>query len=211
MSTGLIFDGVAASQALDSQGERLDILGCDCSAWDTPEGIQFNYEHAPTSEGPGAIVGRVIYLKKIYERSDCEDDRQRMYWDRVKMPLIYVKGRLWDGAGHEGAKAVAAIMRDNAANNEPLMCRLSIEGSTLRREGGDLLDSMCLAIAITMRPANKTADTALLEDPNAPERSHGRFRLQEEKGQRKGPRCPPPVHDRADHLRQNRVSLPSSL
>src|SRR5665213_955859 len=169
MSTGLIFDGVAASQALDSQGERLDILGCDCSAWDTPEGIQFNYEHAPTSEGPGAIVGRVIYLKKIYERSDCEDDRQRMYWDRVKMPLIYVKGRLWDGAGHEGAKAVAAIMRDNAANNEPLMCRLSIEGSTLRREGGDLLDSMCLAIAITMRPANKTADTALLEDPNAPE------------------------------------------
>jgi len=168
MSTGLIFDGVAGSEALDSSGERLSIEGCDCSAWDSAEGILFNYEHADASSGPSAIVGKVVYLKKIYERSDCEDERQRMYWDRIKQPLIYVKGRLWDGAGHEGAKALAAIMRDNAANNEPLVCRLSIEGSTLRRDGGDLLESMCLAIAITTRPCNKTADTALLEDPNAP-------------------------------------------
>jgi diguanylate cyclase (GGDEF)-like protein len=168
MSTGLIFDGIAGSECIDSSGEVLRVKGADCSSWSTPGGILFNYEHAPKEKGPGMVVGRVIFLKKIYEKSDCDNERQKMYWDRVECPFIYVVGRLFDGAGHQGAQALAAIMRDNAANNEPLMCRLSVEGSTLVKDANELKESIVRAIAITTRPCNRTATTELIEDPDAP-------------------------------------------
>lgn len=165
---GFVLDGVAASNLIDSSGEILDVASCDIS--DLVEGRgNFNYEHKnQTSSNGEEIVGKIVYAKKILKRTDCENDRQREYWDEVRAPYLYVIGRLYDAAGNEGAKALAAQMRDAAANNEPLILGMSVEGSTLRRSGQTLYDTVVRRVALTLRPCNKSAIVGIIEDPQAP-------------------------------------------
>lgn len=167
-SFGMVMDGVAASQVVDSSGEVIEIDGVDCSqAEEEDAGILLNYEHRGEGDDEGAsnIVGRVIYFKKIFSASDCENDRQRMYWQSVREnPYIYVVCRLFDGSGHENAKALAAIVRDNAAHGEALAVRYSIEGTTMSKEGNRIKSSLWRRLACTLRPCNKTAVSGLLQD-----------------------------------------------
>lgn len=174
MATGMIIDGVFASEAIDSSGEVLDVEGCDISTLDK-DGV-LNYEHKegdkkdPRGGNNGEeIVGKIVYAKKIFKASDCETDRQREYWNKVgHLPFIYGICRLYDGAGHSGAQALAAQIRDHHANNEPILVRFSIEGSTLERKGNRLLASVARRVAATLKPCNRTAISGLVEDPKAP-------------------------------------------
>lgn len=170
MSTGMVIDGIAASEAIDSSGEILDVEGCDISDLEEGKGV-LNWEHRG-DDAPGAspndIVGKITYAKKIYKRSDCSDERQRQYWDMVKLPYIYVRCRLFDGSEHPGAKALAAIIRDYKSNNEPILVRYSIEGSTLEKDGSRLKRSIARRVAATIKPCNKSCHSDVLEDPNAP-------------------------------------------
>lgn len=170
-STGMILDGIFGSEAIDSSGEVLDVEGADISDLEEGRGV-LNYEHK-SSEDKGnngqEIVGRILWAKKIFARSECETDRQRHFWDQIRLPYIYGVCRLYDGAGHEGAKALAAQVRDHHANNEPILVRFSVEGSTLEQSGHVLKRSVIRRVALTLKPCNKTANSGLLEDPNAPE------------------------------------------
>ncbi len=177
MSTGMILDGVFASQAIDSSGEILDIDGCDISTL-AKDGVA-NYEHKEGDkkvEGGGnngeEIVGRIIYAKKVFSVADCDTDREEKYWDQVKVPFIYGMVRLYDAAGHSGAAALAAQVRDHHANGEPLLVRYSIEGSTLERDKDQpnrLAVSVARRVAMTLKPCNRTAVSGLVADPKAPE------------------------------------------
>ena len=164
-SKGMVIDGVAASECIDSSGEVIEIEGVDCAQLEEDGGILLNWEHKDGDEGADTIVGRVIYLKKIFKESDCETERQRDYWVRVrKNPFIYVVCRLFDGSGHQKARAIAAIIRDNAAHDEPLACRFSIEGTTTKKDGNTIKASLFKRLAVTVKPCNKTAVTGLLQD-----------------------------------------------
>jgi hypothetical protein len=165
--TSMIIDGIAASEAIDSSGEILDVKGCDITSFETGVGL-LNYEHRG-DKIPGAsgldIVGKIVYAKKIFKKDDCEDKRQEAYWDSVKLPFIYIKGRLYDGSDHEGAKALAAAIRDAVTHNEPVLARFSIEGSTLKKEGQRLARTIAQKVAITFKPANKSASSGMISDP----------------------------------------------
>ncbi len=164
----MIFDGVLGSEAIDSSGEILDIEGADIS--DVDKGtLLLNWEHQPGEKGASTLVGVVIAAKKIFSAADCDNDRQRMYWDEIKLPFIYGICRLYDGAGHDEAKRIAAIIRDHVANGEMVVCRFSVEGSTLEKEGNRLKVCVIRRVAVTVKPCNRTANTGLIEDPNAPE------------------------------------------
>jgi diguanylate cyclase (GGDEF)-like protein len=164
----MLIDGALGSEALDSSGEVLDVKGADVSDADAGT-LLLNYEHQPGEDGADTIVGKVIYARKIFARSDCENDRQRMYWDQIQLPYIYGICRLYDGAGHENAQALAAMIRDHVANGEMIAVRFSVEGSTLERDGNRLKQSVIRRVALTLKPCNRTANSGLLEDPNAPE------------------------------------------
>ncbi len=169
-STGMIIDGVLGSQCVDSSGEVLDIDGADIQDLEEGRGV-LNYEHkgAEDKDSNGQeIVGKIITAKKIFKEGDCDNARQRAFWKKVKHPFIYGVCRLYDGAGHEGAKALAAQIRDHFANSEPILVRFSVEGSTLEKEGNVLKRSVIRRVALTLKPCNRTADSGLLEDPNAP-------------------------------------------
>lgn len=137
---------------------------------DFKEGKSFaNWEHLQKDNGkhtPGSeIVGKVIFAKKIYKEEDCEDDRQLYFWRQVEEPMIYGIVRMFDNQeGHESAKHISAIIRDSVQHKEPLTIGFSIEGSTLKRHGAKLEKTVCKAVAITVRPCNKTAYMGILRD-----------------------------------------------
>lgn len=168
--TGMLVDGVFASEAVDSSGEILSIKGMDISTFEEGKGLA-NHEHLGSdSSGFGQeIVGKVVYAKKILNKDDCIDDRQRMFWNRTKLPFLYGVVRLYDGAGHDGAKAIAASIRDSVANDEPIIIGFSIEGSILDRDGHKLNTSIARLVAMTSKPCNKQATSGIISDPHAPE------------------------------------------
>jgi hypothetical protein len=169
---GMIIDGIAASEAIDSSGEILDVGGCDITDFNNGTAV-LNYEHSGSSghkdgkESPIDIIGKIIYGKKIFKEADCEDERQKMFWKSVQLPYIYIKARLYDGAGHPGAMAAAAMIRDHLANDEKILLRYSIEGSTLDRKDNKLLRSVARRVAATIKPCNRSCDSGVVSDPNA--------------------------------------------
>lgn len=172
----MIIDGVLGSQCVDSSGEVLDVDGADIIDLEEGRGV-LNYEHQSADEKDEKgehknqgqeIVGKILTAKKVFKESDCSSARERIFWKKVKHPFIYGVCRLYDGAGHEGAKALAAQIRDHHANGEPILVRFSVEGSTLKKEGNVLKASVIRKVALTLKPCNRTADSGLLEDPNAP-------------------------------------------
>lgn len=169
-TTGMLLDGVFASEAIDSSGEIINIEGMDISTFDEGKGL-CNWEHKDSSGDSNGqeIVGKVIYARKIYDADDCLDDRQKMFWSRTKLPFLYGVIRLYDGAGHDGAKAIAASIRDSVANNEPIVVGFSIEGATLSRDGNKLKTTVARLVALTTKSCNKQSVSGVMADPNAPE------------------------------------------
>lgn len=167
--TGMLLDGVFASEAIDSSGESISIKGLDISTFDEGKGLA-NWEHKDSSGDSNGqeIVGKVVYARKIYNEDDCLDDRQKLFWKRTKLPFLYGVIRLYDGAGHDGAKAIAASIRDSVANSEPIVIGFSIEGATLQREGNKLKSTVARLVALTTKSCNKQAVSGILSDPNAP-------------------------------------------
>ena len=152
LNKGMMFDTCASTDAIDSQGERLNIEGCDISTLETGMG------RVCDNHGKSFVhaIGRVVGAKKIFKAEDCDDDRQKMYWDKVKKPYIYVKGELYDSEDHPNAKATAAILRHLSKAGAPLSVRASVEGSVLARKEGGILDRTKVhSIALTFTPANK--------------------------------------------------------
>lgn len=159
--------GVIASEAIDTSGEVLDIRGVDMSSFETVEGIQLNREHVGAKGDDGSfrnVVGKMTAYKKVFSEKDCEDDFQLQKWKELQVPFIDAHFRLFDGAGHDEAIALAAIFRDAADHEEVSSIGFSIEGSTVKREGNRLLTSICRAIAATGAPANKSATATLVQE-----------------------------------------------
>lgn len=160
----MILDGIAASSHLDSSAEILDIAGLDISDFLEGKGTA-NFEHR--NDSPEDIVGKVIYARKIFRAEDCEDDRQLAYWKQCLKPFLYVKIELFDGEQHPGAVALAALIRYYHNRGERIQAGYSIEGSTLKREGNNLVRSVARKVAITLKPCNKSCLSGVLEDPAA--------------------------------------------
>jgi hypothetical protein len=150
----LEIDMCAGSQLRDTQGEMLNVEGADIADLEAGRG-RLNDNHG---KGFFNCLGKVTSARKIFKREDCDTDRQRYYWDKVKSPYVYVKGELFDDEDHPNAKAAAAILRNIHKSDCPLKVKASVEGGVLAR---GLSDSSLLArtkihsVALTFVPANQ--------------------------------------------------------
>ena len=145
----LEIDMIAGTQTRDSQGEMLDIEGADIS--------NINFINDNHGKGFSNRIGCITGAKKIFKEEDCEDDRQRYYWNKVKAPLIYAKGYLYDSEDHPNAKAAAAILRSIHKTDAPLKIKASVEGGTVARGIKDpsiLTRTKITGVALTFVPAN---------------------------------------------------------
>lgn len=155
-------DGVGSSQAIDTAGEIVDLAGIDCSSL---VGGALNWEHK--SEVPAQLVGKVLEYKKIFSDADCESDRHKYYWDKIKTPYLYVMGRLFDDK-KESSKECAAVFQDDAEHPEERpMLGFSIEGSKVDKKGIVVTKSIARKITITNTNANKTCVAELVPGPEA--------------------------------------------
>lgn len=162
----LHIDSVIATQTRDSQGEMLDVEGADISALEEGKGF-WNDNHSP---GFSNNIGRITGAKKIFKEEDCDDDRQKYYWEKVRGPFIYAKGYLYNDEDHPGAKAAAAILRSIHKNDAPLHIKSSVEGATVARGIKDpsiLARTKIRGAALTFTPANH----ATLVEPTSLEKT----------------------------------------
>jgi len=162
----LEIDACAGSQLRDTQGEMLSVEGADISDLQAGKG-RWNDNHG---KGFFNSIGRITGAKKIFKEEDCEDDRQRYYWNKVKAPYIYVKGYLYSDEDHPNARAAAAILRNIHKSDVPLKLKASVEGGVLSRGLADpslLARTKIHSVALTFTPANN----ATLVEPLSVEKS----------------------------------------
>ncbi|WNM70322.1 putative prohead protease [Myxococcus phage Mx1] len=166
LSKSLVLDGIAASQAIDSSGEILDIRGLDISELEEGRGV-LNYEHrSDQSEGASAndVIGHIVFAKKIFGPDDCKNDRELSYWNKVQLPFVYIQAELFNDEGHPGAVAAASLIRYYQRRKLPILMRYSIEGATLEREGNTLKRAIAKRVAATLKPCNRSCVSGVLSD-----------------------------------------------
>jgi len=166
IKNGTFIHGIAASEHLDSSGERILVKGIDVSSL-TKDGV-FNWEHK--NENSSQIVGKILEAKKILKRDDCENDAHRYFWDKIKTPYIYVAGELFDHVGHSSAGDVAAMLKYDKVTNKSetkALINFSIEGSRLGKEGSTITKCIARKVTITITPCNKMAFAEQMEDKDS--------------------------------------------
>lgn len=150
----LEIDMCSSSQLRDTQGEMLNVEGADISELELGKG-RLNDNHG---KGFFNCLGKVTEAKKIFKAEDCETDRQKYYWEKVKSPYIYVKGILFDDEDHPNAKACAAILRNIHKTDCPLKVKASVEGGVISRgirDPAELVKTKIHSVALTFVPANQ--------------------------------------------------------
>lgn len=169
---GMIIDGIAAAASVDTSGEIIDIAGLDISSLESGEGT-FIYEHR-SAKSPGAtgddVVGSIRFAKKIFDAEDCDDARQKKYWDSCKVPFVYIRGELFDDEKHAGAQAITAIINYYHSRKMPILMRYSIDGHTIKRgeeennEQNIIKRAIARDVAVTMKPCNKSCVSGVIDD-----------------------------------------------
>jgi hypothetical protein len=163
---GLRIDGIAASSAIDTSSEAIDIENLDISSLKSGQGV-LNYEHRnPKQQGASFldVLGAITYAHKIMGPDDCENDRQRSYWDQVQLPFVYIQAELFDDENHPGAVAAASIIRFYHTRKMPILIRFSIDGHTIEREGNVLKHCIARDVALTIKPANHSCVSGVLDE-----------------------------------------------
>lgn len=176
---GTFIHGIAASEHLDSSGERILIKGVDISSL-TKDGV-FNFEHQ--SKEASHIVGKILEAKKILKKEDCENEHHKYFWNKAKMPFIYVAGELFDHVGHGAAQDVAAMLRyDKGLNKDETkaLINFSIEGSRLGKEGSNITKCIARKVTVTITPCNKMAHAEHLDKPDKETKSMGGIDISKE-------------------------------
>lgn len=157
--------GIAASAAVDTAGEAIDIAGLDISSL---VGAMMNFEHK--SEKSSDYIGKILVAKKIFSPKDCSNEIELRYWNKCEIPFLYCMGILFDDY-QSSAKEVAAIFEFDSKNPDlkPSL-GFSIEGSKQSKNGHIIDNSIARKLTITATPANKTclADKVDLDRPKAP-------------------------------------------
>lgn len=144
-------DGIASSQALDTSGEIVDLKGLDISSL---QGAAINWEHK--KDVPDQIVGKIVEVKKIFGKEDCENPRHVHFWGKIQLPFLYIKARLFDDKKPSSVE-VAALFKDDAEHpNEEDMLGFSVEGSKIEKQGAVITRSIARVVTLAHMPANKT-------------------------------------------------------
>ena len=149
----LWIDMCAGSELKDTQGETLSVEGANIDELERGEG-RFNDNHG---KGFFNSLGRVTEAKKIFKSEDCENDRHKYYWEKIKAPFVYAKGYLYNDDDHPNARAAAAILRNIHRDDTPLKMKASVEGGVLARGIKDptrLARTKIHSVALTFTPAN---------------------------------------------------------
>ena len=154
--------GVGSAQAIDKSGEVVDIKGLDITS--LPRTGILNYEHK--SDIPGQICGKILTAKKIFDKNDCANEHELYFWNKCKVPFVYITAELLDDYCQSG-KDAAGILRydhDKKGQNEHAILGFSVEGSEIpnTRKGQIITRSIARKVTLTASPCNSLCVAELL-------------------------------------------------
>lgn len=163
MSTFL--HGVGTVQFIDKSAEIVDIKGIDISSL-AKMGI-VNYEHLSTL--PAQLVGKILKAKKIFKKEDCSNEHELYFWNKVKIPYVYIMAELLDDYC-DSAKHVAGVLRydrDKKTQNEYAIYWFSVEGSEIpnsRTNSQIVSRGIARKVTLTSTPCNQACAAEILEN-----------------------------------------------
>lgn len=157
--------GVVAAENKDSSGETVDIEGMQDSLMYVRDEHKKNEDMDPTKAID--IIGAILDSKKIFSEKDCENGKQLLCWNEVKVPFLYAEGEFFDGGDqpHPDAAAAAAILKFCHQNRDRVrfLPGYSVDGVTLERSdeqgrisknGKRIKKSIAISAAWTLKPMN---------------------------------------------------------
>ena len=156
--------GIASCQALDKSGEIVQISGLDITSL-SKTGI-VNFEHK--SDVPGQICGKILTAKKIFTKEDCSGENESYFWNKCKVPFVYITAELLDDYCQSG-KDAAGLFRydhDKKDQNSHAILGFSVEGSEIpnTRKGMLITRSIARKVTLTSSPCNSLCTAELLEN-----------------------------------------------
>jgi hypothetical protein len=158
--------GIGSSTAIDTSSEIVDLAGLDCSSL---VGGPFSWEHK--NDQPNQLVGKILEYKKIFSEADCEKDEHKYFWDKCKVPYLYVMGRLFDDKKDSSRECAALFLDDAEHPDEQPMVGFSIEGSKISKTGMIVDKSIARRVTVTNNPANKTCVAEMIKNPDIKQES----------------------------------------
>ena len=154
--------GIASCQALDKSGEIVEIKGLDITS--LPKTGILNYEHK--SDIPGQICGKILTAKKIFTKDDCKNEHEEYFWNKCKVPFVYITAELLDDYCQSG-KDAAGLFRydhDKKDQNSHAILGFSVEGSEIpnTRKGVVITRSIARKVTLTAAPCNSQCIAEIL-------------------------------------------------
>ncbi len=155
--------GIASCSAIDTSGEVVDIKGIDISS--LPRTGVINWEHK--ADTPAQLVGKITKAKKIFDQKDCSDEHERHFWNKVRLPFVYIVAELLDDYT-DSARECAGQMRYSKDHPEQMaILGFSVEGSEIpgtRVNKMLITRSIARKVTLTASPANKACVAEILEN-----------------------------------------------
>src|ERR1700722_15815215 len=130
--------GVASCAAIDTAGEIVDINGLDITSL-ARQGV-CNYEHdtgrSPDNQQiiirlPSQVVGKILKAKKIFGPKDCANDHETYFWNKTKLPLVYIVAELFDDYCDSARECAGKFKYSQAHPELNAIFGFSVEGSEI--------------------------------------------------------------------------------
>jgi hypothetical protein len=156
--------GIASAETLDKSGEIVSIKGLDITS--LPRTGIVNYEHR--SDIPGQICGKILTAKKIFSKDDCSNDNELHFWNKAKVPFVYITAELLDDYCQSGKDAAGLFRYSRDNPDKQAILGFSVEGSEIpntRQQKILITRSIARKVTLTASPCCQLCLAELLESP----------------------------------------------
>jgi hypothetical protein len=165
--------GIASAQSLDKSGEIVDIKGLDITSLARTGTITWEHNAGKDANGnaisinlPAQVVGKILKAKKIFDKKDCADDNELLFWNKAKVPFVYIAAELLDDYCDSARECAGKFKYSSANPSQEAILGFSVEGSEIpgTRKGMLITRSIGRKVTLTVAPCNSLCTAEILEN-----------------------------------------------
>ncbi len=166
--------GVASCSAIDTSGEVVAIEGLDITSLARTGTINWEHNMGRDATGksiainlPAQVIGKILKAKKIFNQKDCSDEHETHFWNKTKLPFVYIVAELLDDYTASAKECAGQLKYSQANPSLQGILGFSVEGSEIpgtRVNKMLITRSIARKVTLTVAPANKACVAEILEN-----------------------------------------------
>lgn len=165
--------GIASAQCLDKSGEIVEIAGLDITSLAKTGTINFEHNMGKDAQGksiqiniPAQVVGKILKAKKIFSKIDCADEHETHFWNKAKVPFVYMIAELLDDYCDSARECAGKFKYSQANPTLEGIFGFSVEGSEIpnTRRGMLITRSIARKVTLTCAPCNAQCIAEILDN-----------------------------------------------